>query len=232
MAATEPGQQDNTTINARNTGRRPAKRPHLAREIVETLVLTLLIFLVIRFVIQSYHIDGASMQPGLDTNELVVVNKIAYMFHPPERGDVIVFHNPHNTQEDFIKRVIGLPGDTVRSDSTHIWVNDTQLNESAYISQPANLIAKVWTVPANSYFVMGDNRPNSEDSRSPNVDMIPKDYIIGKAVMVFWPLNAIHFIDTFRDTYKDIKEPGSNQGTPTPTQGTPGAKPTTTPATK
>ena len=225
MAATEPGQQDNTTVN---TARNPARRPHLVREIIETLVLTLLIFLVIRFVVQSYHIDGASMQPGLVTNQLVVVNKVAYLFHPPERGDVIVFHNPQNTTQDFIKRVIGLPGDTIRVDSTHVWVNGTLLNESAYVSTSLNALAQTWTVPANQYFVMGDNRPNSDDSRSADVGLIPKDYIIGKAVMVFWPLNTIHFINTFPDTYKNIRAPEST----TPTQGAPSNQAPATPVKK
>src|SRR5215813_12329928 len=79
------------------------KRSHLMHEIIETLAFTLLIFLVIRFVIQSYHIEGTSMQPGLQTNEYVFINKQAYLFHKPERGDVIVFHFPHDTTQDFIK---------------------------------------------------------------------------------------------------------------------------------
>ncbi|MDQ6644166.1 MAG: signal peptidase I, partial [Chloroflexota bacterium] len=89
------------------------QRSHLAREIVETVALTLIIFLVIRFAIQSYRVSGVSMQPGLQSEEYVLVNKMAYLFHAPERGDVIVFHYPLDTSEDFIKRVIGLPGDTV-----------------------------------------------------------------------------------------------------------------------
>src|SRR5919197_1323891 len=147
MAATEPGQQD----IAANAGRKPARRPHLAREIIETLVLTLLIFLVIRYVVQSYHIDGGSMQPGLNSNQLVVVNKVAYLFRPPERGDVIVFHNPQNPAQDFIKRVIGLPGDTVRTDNTHVWVNNTLLNEP-YVNTSLNPSANSWTLPPDQYF--------------------------------------------------------------------------------
>ena len=139
------------------------KRSHLMREIIETLALTLLIFLVIRFVIQSYHIEGTSMQPGLQTNEYVFINKEAYLFHTPERGDVIVFHFPRDTTQDFIKRVIGLPGDTIKTDSTHVWVNNTQLREP-YISTSLNPSAQTWKVPPNDYFVLGDNRPDSYDS--------------------------------------------------------------------
>ena len=174
------------------------------REIVETLALTLLIFLVVRFVLQSYHIEGASMQLGLKTNEYVFINKVAYLFRAPERGDVIVFHFPRDTTQDFIKRVIGIPGDTIKTDSTHVWVNGTQMNEP-YISAPLNPSARSWKIPPNDYFVLGDNRPDSYDSRS--WDFVPKDYIIGKAIVVFWPLNAIHFINTYQNVYSHIRNP-------------------------
>lgn len=181
------------------------KRSHLMREILETLALTLLIFLVIRFVLQSYQIEGTSMQPGLLTNEYVFINKIAYNFHMPERGDVIVFHYPRDTTQDFIKRVIGLPGDTIKTDSSHVWVNNTQLDEASYISTSLNPSAHIWHVPANNYFVLGDNRPESFDSR--NWDFVPRDDIIGKAVVVFWPLNAMHFINAYQPVYSHIKDP-------------------------
>lgn len=193
------------------------KRSHLAREIIETIVLTVLIFLVIRFVVQSYHVDGGSMLPGLTTNEYVVVNKVAYMFNSPQRGDVIVFHNPQNTQQDYIKRVIGVPGDIIRTDATNVWVNDTMLDE-VYISSPSNPRGQTWIVPEGQFFVMGDNRPSSEDSRYwVGASFVPKEYIVGKAVLVFWPLNQIHFINTYPDVYKDIKDP---KDVPPPTEET------------
>ena len=123
------------------------KRSHLVREIVETVVLTVLIFFAIRFVIQGNLISGISMEPGLVDNQYVMVNKIAYLFHSPERGDVIVFHKPQNTSDDLIKRVIGLPGDTIKTDSTHIWINDVLLREpyiKAPPDRPLNPIADTW----------------------------------------------------------------------------------------
>ncbi len=184
------------------------KRSHLVREIVETVVLTVLIFFAIRFVIQGNLISGISMEPGLVDNQYVMVNKIAYLLHSPERGDVIVFHKPQNTNDDLIKRVIGLPGDTVKTDSTHIWVNDVLLRET-YINAPANRplnpIADTWRVPPNQYFVLGDNRPFSEDSRY--IGFIPKEFIVGKAVLVYWPLTNIHPIDTHSDVLSNIKHP-------------------------
>lgn len=178
------------------------KRSHLVREIVEILALTLLIFLVVRFVIQSYRVDGVSMQPGLSTGEYVMVNKLSYMLHQPERGDVIVFHWPKDVSQDFIKRVIGLPGDTITTDSKHVFVNGKQLDEHVYISAPSNLAGQTWTVPVGQYFTLGDNRPQSDDSRS--WGFVPKDYIVGKAAIVFWPLGNMHFINTYPDIYTDI----------------------------
>ena len=178
------------------------KRSHLAREIVETVALTLIIFLVIRFAIQSYRVEGVSMQPGLHDNEYVLVNKIAYLFHAPERGDVIVFHFPLDTSKDFIKRVIGLPGDTITVDSTSVRVDGVLLNEP-YISERANPQGQRWTVPVNGYFVMGDNRPASDDSR--DWGYVPRDDIVGKAVIVYWPLGNWELINTYPTVYAQIK---------------------------
>ena len=178
------------------------KRSHLAREIVETIALTLIIFLVIRFAIQSYRVEGVSMLPGLHDNEYVLVNKISYLFHAPERGDVIVFHFPLDTSKDFIKRVIGLPGDTITVDSTSVKVDGVLLNEP-YISERANPQGQRWTVPLNSYFVMGDNRPASDDSR--DWGYVPRDDIVGKAVIVYWPLGNWELINTYPTVYAQIK---------------------------
>lgn len=172
------------------------------REIVEVLVLTICIFLVIHFVIQSYHVDGISMEPNFNSSELVVVNKTAYLFHAPQRGDVIVFHYPVDPTQDFIKRVIGLPGDTIQVNYNQVWVNGVLLNEP-YISAPANMVAQKWTVPANDYFVMGDNRPRSDDSRM--WGFVPKDNIVGKAVIVYWPISKWQSINTYPSTYTQIK---------------------------
>jgi signal peptidase I len=177
------------------------KRSQLAREIVEILALTILIFLVVRFVAQSYYVKGISMQPGLVNGQYVMVNKVTYLFHGPERGDVIIFHYPKDVSQDFIKRVIGLPGDTITTDRDHVTVDGKILNET-YVSVPYNLEGKTWKVPAGQYFVMGDNRPQSDDSRL--WGFVPKDYIIGKAIVAFWPLNNFHFIDTHAGVYVGV----------------------------
>ncbi|MBA2679305.1 MAG: signal peptidase I [Ktedonobacteraceae bacterium] len=181
------------------------KRSHLARDIIETLALVLLLFLVIHFAIQNYHVQNISMQPTLNDTEFVLVNKMAYLFHAPERGDIIVFHAPPNTAQDFIKRIIGIPGDTVTVDSSHVWVNGVLLKEP-YISSSFSPIANTWKMGKDQYFVMGDNRPASDDSRS--WGLVPKSFIVGKAVMVYWPLNKWQFINTYPAVFAQIK--GSN----------------------
>lgn len=178
------------------------KRSHLVREILEVIALTVLIFVIIRFVIQSYHVQGVNMQPSLTTDQYVMVNKSAYFFRTIERGDVIVFHNPHNTAQDFIERVIGLPGDTIQVDNTTIRVNGVLLNEP-YVKVPTNPVADTWKVPANDYFVLNDNRQIADDSRTQG--LVPKDYIIGKAVLVYWPFNTIQFVDTHSAVFAGVK---------------------------
>jgi signal peptidase I len=175
---------------------------HLVREIIETLALTLIIFLVIHFTVQNYMVDGTSMQPGLNNSQYVLVNKLAYLFHSPERGDVIVFHWPVDTTKDLIKRVIGLPGDVIVIDRITVMVNGVVLKEP-YISVPANPKGDRLVVPPNDYFVMGDNRQVSDDSR--DWGFVPKSYIIGKAVLVYWPLNSWQLINTYPPVYSGIK---------------------------
>ncbi len=178
------------------------KRSHLAREIIETLALTLIIFLVIHFTVQNYMVEGTSMQPSLNNNQFVLVNKLAYLFHAPERGDVIVFHWPKDTTKDLIKRVIGLPGDTIVITSYTVQVNGVVLKEP-YISSQANPGGQRLVVPSNDYFVLGDNRPVSDDSR--DWGYVPRSYIIGKAVLVYWPVNNWQIINTYSPVFSAIK---------------------------
>lgn len=178
------------------------KRSHLAREIVETAALTLLIFLAIHFTVQNYQISGTSMTNTLQNDQFVLVNKIAYLFHAPERGDVIVCHEPDQPERDIIKRIIGLPGDTIKLDATNIWVNGVLLNEP-YIRSKYNPGAVTLKLKADEFFVMGDNRVDSQDSRY--FGPVRRDYIVGKAVLVYWPLNQWQMINTYPGVYSQIK---------------------------
>jgi signal peptidase I len=165
------------------------KRYRLHREIIETVVLTILMFLVIRMAVQNFNIDGFSMEPGLHDKELIIVDKWSYLLHPPGRGDVIVFVAPPEPTQDYIKRVIGLPGDVITIQNNVVYVNNKPLSEK-YVSlaNQGAINDKVFqnmVVPANSYFVLGDNRRGSSDSRA--WGCLPKQNVIGRAAVVYWP---------------------------------------------
>ncbi len=177
------------------------KRTHLIRELIEILALTLLIFLVIRFTVQSFRVDGESMQPSLRSEEFVLVDKVTYLFQSPQRGDVIVFHYPLDTHRDFIKRIIGLPGDTISTTSARVIVDGQALHEP-YISLPHNFESDTWKLGPNQFFVMGDNRDNSLDSRS--WGPLDRNYIIGKALAVYWPVSNWELINTFPSVFAAV----------------------------
>ncbi len=167
------------------------KRYRLVREIIETLILTLLMFLIIRMAVQNFVIDGHSMEPSFHNNELVLVDKWTYLVHAPQRGDVIVFDAPPQPGTDFIKRIIGLPGDVITVNNGVPTVNGVTLKE--FFVAPANLHASPTdcpvsqiVVPPGEYFVMGDNRVGSFDSRS--WGFLPASKIIGRVALIYWPL--------------------------------------------
>ena len=107
----------------------------MARELIETVVLSLIIFLVIRQLVQNYRIENHSMEPNFYEGQFVLVNKLAYKLGQPDRGDVVVFHNPRNTNEDYIKRIVGVPGDQVEIREGHAYINGQLLPED-YPHQP------------------------------------------------------------------------------------------------
>lgn len=167
------------------------KRYRLVREVIETIVLTVLMFLIIRFAVQNFNIEGTSMEPSLHNQELILVDKWTYLFRPPARGDVIVFVAPPQPSQDYIKRVIGLPGDTITIQDTTVIVDGVTLNET-YVdpNNQGNMYAgkpiQNRVIPPNHYFVLGDNRKGSSDSRE--WGFVPKKNIIGRAALVYWPL--------------------------------------------
>ncbi len=183
------------------------KHLHLKYQIVGIVASILVVIGVLRFMLHASLVSGISMEPGLVENERIMVDKAFYLFHKLERGDVIVLHNPQKPNEELVKRIIGLPGDTIKTDSSHVWVNDVLLNEpylKAPSNVPQNLVASTWHVPPDQYFVLGDNRAfSTEDSRF--IGFIPRDYIVGQAGLVYWPLNKIHFIDTYSSVFAKIK---------------------------
>ncbi|HEU0025921.1 MAG TPA: signal peptidase I [Ktedonobacterales bacterium] len=162
----------------------------LLLETLEVAVITMLVFLVARLFIQNYQVDGPSMTPTLLNGQYILVNKADYFTHGPQRGDVIVFKFPKDTSRDFVKRVIGIPGDTVVTNSDgSVAVDGVTLNEP-YVNDHINLTSKTWRLGPGQYFVMGDNRGDSYDSR--DWGPVPVSDILGKAEIVYWPLTSAH----------------------------------------
>ena len=166
------------------------KRYRLVREVIETAVLTLLMFLVIHSAVQNFNVDGHSMEPNLHDKELILVDKWSYLFHAPTRGDVIVFVAPPAPSEDYVKRIIGVPGDVITINNGAPTVDGVALKES-YVrpanmgATPGDMAINKMIVPPNDYFVLGDNRVGSSDSRT--WGLLPRKNIIGRAALVYWP---------------------------------------------
>ncbi|MBN1261401.1 MAG: signal peptidase I [Anaerolineae bacterium] len=156
------------------------------RDLLETLLLAVLVFLAINTVTGRYEVLSVSMEPTLHEGQRLIVSKISYWFHTPERGDIIVVQPPndHDNGIPLIKRIIGLPGDQVEAHDGRIWINGIAINEP-YIAGPPSYTTS-WVVKDSEYFVLGDNRNNSSDSHA--WGPIPGDNIIGKAVFRYWPL--------------------------------------------
>jgi len=154
------------------------------REALIIVAVAIAVFVVSRTAIQSFVVIGASMEPSFEEGQRLLINKAIYHFREPQRGDVIVFRPPHNQRADYIKRIIALPGDTVEIKEGAVYVNGSELYEP-YIEGPPRYTLGEEIVPANNYFVLGDNRNNSNDSH--NNWTVKRRDIIGKAWLSIWP---------------------------------------------
>jgi len=172
----------------------------LFREIVETLLLTVVIFVLVNAITGRFRIDGSSMEPSLHDGEYVIVNRVTYRLQPPQRGDVIVFQREGS--REFIKRVIGLPGETVQVQGGQVLVNGVALSES-YIAQPNAYTMEPRKIGPNEYFVLGDNRNNSSDSH--NWGTVALNTIDGKAWVIYWPLKEWGIVPHY--SYAQAKSP-------------------------
>lgn len=166
---------------------------------IETVVIALAIFVVIYlFLIQPHQVKGSSMYPNFVDGEYILTDKISYRFRLPARGDIIVFKAPRDHEIDFIKRIIGLPGEVVKVTGDVVYVNDKQLPEpylpKDYVTKPGNFLTNDQNVivPPDEYFVFGDNRSHSSDSRE--WGFVKKEEIIGKAWFRYWPISQLGFV--------------------------------------
>lgn len=166
--------------------RKPRKSP--AREYLETLIgAAILAVFIMTFVARAFTVDGPSMLPTLEHGQRLLVDRLTYRFQPPQRGDVVVFRYPANPREHFIKRIIGVPGDEVRIASGTVYLNGVALQESYLNGRMLPRSFGPIVVTEDTYFVLGDNRNNSEDSRDRRVGLVPKKNLIGRALWRYWP---------------------------------------------
>lgn len=169
---------------------------HVVKEIFSTILYILLVlfgtWVLITFVGQRTSVSGSSMEPTLHHGDQLILDKLSYHFSEPERFDIIVFPFQYEEKTYYVKRIIGLPGETVQIDlSGNIYINGEILEED-YGLEPINfpgLAQEPITLGEDEYFVLGDNRNNSSDSRDPSVGNIKRDDIMGKAWVRIWPLN-------------------------------------------
>lgn len=171
-------------------------------EFIKTVAIVLVLAFVIKtFFIQTFLIDGSSMEPNFHNNEYILVDKISYRFTQPKRGDVDTLIPPDDITKDYIKRIIGVPGDTLEIKEGKVFINSKAINEP-YLPQDLPTFMdgnpdetyKV-TLKKDEFFVLGDNRPDSRDSRY--IGIIPKSYIIGRVVVIAYPFKNFEVLPRY-----------------------------------
>jgi signal peptidase I len=162
-----------------------SRAPSALREFVETVLFTLLVYFVVRhFLLENYRVVGYSMNPTLENEQFLMVNKLGYRLHEPQRGDIIVFRDPRDADRKLIKRVIGLPNELLEIRQGQVFINEVRLDEP-YIENLGQYSVAPSPIPADHYFVLGDNRNNSSDSH--NWGTLSREEIVGQAWLSYWP---------------------------------------------
>lgn len=174
-------------------------------ELIQVVAISLAIIIPVRyFLIQPFYVKGASMEPNFFDHEYLIIDELSYRFHQPQRGDIIVFHYPNDPKNYFIKRVVGLPGETVEISGGQVKIyndknpNGIALNEDVYLDDVYTSGSRTETLKADEYFVLGDNRPSSLDSRY--FGPVNKTAVVGRVWLRGWPL----------DRWKVFNEPTYN----------------------
>jgi signal peptidase I len=153
------------------------------REALETVLLAVIVFLLLNAMTARFRVEGQSMEATLHEGQFLLISKVSYWFNSPQRGDVVVFHPPSSPGVDYIKRIVGLPGEQVSIQGGSIWIDGAPIDEP-YIAN-ANPYSGAWTLGEGEYFVLGDNRANSSDSHS--WGPLQSDNVVGKAWVSYWP---------------------------------------------
>ncbi len=161
-------------------------------ELFETILMAVLIFVVINTITIRVKVINYSMRPTLDQGYYLLVNRLAYRFGEPKRGEIVIFHHNGDDTEDYIKRMIGLPGDRVVITDGTVSVNGNTLTEPYRADQGYS--NGEWVVPEDQYFVLGDNRNHSSDSR--DWGFVQRNWLVGKALLSYWPFNQAKILST------------------------------------
>ena len=189
--------------------------PRLAREILEAVLLALVVLIVLQATVRNFKVEGSSMAPTLESGQFLVVDQASFLkfdrerlsrvvpfwkvddaepefvFTLPDRGEIIVFRYPRDTTKDFVKRVLGLPGETVEVRSGTVYVNGEAIREQ-YLRRLDGSSVPPLILGEKEYYVIGDNRRNSNDSRAWGA--VPEENIVGRVWLVYWPWDDIHFV--------------------------------------
>lgn len=178
-------------------------------DLIETIVIALSVFVIIYlFLFQPHQVRGSSMYPNFYDGEYLLTDKVSYRMHNPKRGDVIVFRAPRNEEYDYIKRIVGMPGERIRIEGNKIYINNNLLEEpyipvdyytyaGTFLKEGQNMI-----IPEQNYFVFGDNRVHSSDSRE--WGFVPQENIVGKTWFRYWPPKRMGLIEEV--DYKSISQ--------------------------
>lgn len=163
----------------------------LLRESASTIVLVAVVFAASRFLVQNVQVRGYSMLPTLQDGEYILVDTLSYRLHPPNRGDIIILHPPVAPDQDYVKRVIGLPGDRVEVRTGTVYIDGKALSEP-YIHMPHTYSWGPRVVPRGDLIVLGDNRDQSYDSHWWPTPFLSEKEVIGRAMLAYWPPNDLH----------------------------------------
>ena len=189
----------------------------LGREVLEAVLLALVVLIVLQATVRNFKVEGSSMAPTLESGQFLVVDQASFLkfdrgrlarvvpfwkvdeaepefaFDPPQRGEIIVFQYPRDDSKDFVKRVVGLPGETVEVRSGTVYVDDDPIREP-YLRRRDGSNTPPLTLGEKEYYVIGDNRRNSNDSRAWGA--VPETNIVGRVWLIYWPWEDIHFVDS------------------------------------
>lgn len=187
METSQPEPQLQPDIENNQTGN--LKR--IVLDILETLILAVVLYFGINAVSVRVRVDGFSMNPTLQDGEYILVNRLAYKIGNPVRGDIVVFSFPMDPRQDLIKRVIGLPGESISVQDGKVMINGVPLEEP-YIAAPP-IYNGTWEVPEGQLFVLGDNRNESKDSHE--WGLLPVENVVGRAILIYWPPPQWQVID-------------------------------------